>query len=269
VIGGNCGCRSGGNEHALMVLRRTIHILFSIFVFAFLPVSSHANTLIVVLRAVDTAFIGADSEISLPQGTEFGKTCKIHITNDLVWATAGLVLETRGPFNVYAQAETAIRDGGTLDEIATRFELRIIDQLKEMLPRYRATDPNNYYRTIKGGLNAIISVVFFKQTDLATRDFFVLDKDAPLDIQIVRHRCPGNCPVSGNAQVLIGDHEAADAELVRIGQDFWGQKGIVGGMNYLVETQHLATPNSVDAPTSILRIDKNGTMTWMQKGLCQ
>jgi prepilin-type processing-associated H-X9-DG protein len=237
-------------------------ICAALFSFAW---QANANTLIIILSDKNVTVIGADSQVSTPQGTPFGNVCKIHVTDNHVWATAGMMREVGAPFDVWVEAEAAIRAGGSSHEIATRFERAVTPELQELLPRLRAARPDDYARALRHS-NAVNSV-FLDGVTVETMDFTVPDLNAPQIIQVIRHSCPGNCPVIGIIQLVIGDHDATDAELLR-SPGFWESRGVVGGMNYLMELQHQATPLSVAGTLSILSIDKSGATQWLQKGIC-
>jgi hypothetical protein len=60
---------------------------------------AEANTLIVIVRFDDGIILGADSEITNPEGTKHEKACKVNIANDYIWAIAGLVKADNESFN--------------------------------------------------------------------------------------------------------------------------------------------------------------------------
>jgi len=228
--------------------------------------SSHAraDTFVVVFRTEEATVIAADSKIGATQGHDGGNTCKIHITNEITWATTGIVKEVNGPFDLWAIAEAATQ-GGTLNSIVSRFERNAIDQLKETLPRIKSINPESYANAIKTGY--VATAVFIYKNDLRIVFFKVPHADIPSDIEVVRNDCPGEaCPV-GVSTLLMGEHGAIDYAF-QPPSTFFKEKGLIGGLNYLVDVQHGVTPKDVGAPVSILRIDKSGALSWLQKGMC-
>ena len=107
---------------------------------------------------------------------------------------------------------------------------------------------------------------FFRKNIARVRTFHVPDAETPENMEIIRRDCPGNC-TGGIDFLMFGNKGAAEAELDR-SPDIWNTKGVVGGINYLVDIQHRATPESVGGPVAILRIDKSGSFQWLQHGIC-
>jgi hypothetical protein len=115
-----------------------------------------------------------------------------------------------------------------------------------------------------------MSAVFIKGSTLLISNFYVSNIYNPFDITISRHACPSNCflPKGEIETLLLGTHDAVD-RVFESDRNFWRYNDFVKGMNKLVEIQNLATPNTVDGPTSVLRIYKDGTLNWLQKGECK
>jgi hypothetical protein len=229
--------------------------------------SPQAETFIMGFRTPEAAIIAADSKVSTAKGLDAGYACKIHIANELVWAAAGILQELRGPFNFWTIVETAISSGGSLDDIASRFEKDAIYQFKGLLVRVKRDHPDEYKEAVKN--TYIATIVFIQKSSLIMRIRYLVvpDEAAPESIQIVRHDCPGDACPAGSGEFRMGEHQAVDVELQRY-SDVWQEKGFVGTLNYLVDVQHAATPWLVAPPVSILRIDKSGVLTWLQNGEC-
>jgi|ERR1700722_5841932 len=230
--------------------------------------SSYArgNTLVIVLRTEEASIIAADSKLAKTDGRDIGTACKIHITDQFAWATSGILNEPGGAFDIWATAETAIKAGGSFDEIVTRFDRELISQLKELPPRIKRINPRSYDEALKSGHAA--TIIFVKNTDVRLSDFMLPNKADPDSIEVVDQSCPGNLCIATNSIIsMMGYYEAAQAEFVH-NSKIWDQMGIVPALNYLMDIQHNTTPSMVAAPVSILRIDKGGNFQWLQKGVC-
>jgi hypothetical protein len=239
--------------------------IFSIVLVSLSASSASASSLVLVFRTEEASVIAADSKESWSQGLDGGLTCKIHVANDIVWATTGLHRQLNGPFDVWANAESAITMDGSLHAIVSQFESITADELKNLLYWLRAANPENYKEATR--LPYVITSVFIKNDTVKVTYFLVPDRNAPENVQIVRHECPGaDCP-TGQLEIMMGEHGAIDAEIARY-PDVWRNKGLVGAVNYLVGVQSAATPKLVAAPVAVLRIDKSGILTWLQKGTC-
>ena len=230
-----------------------------------IPFEVRANTLIIVLRIGGIAVLAADSQVADDDGLPNGSTCKINVTNNHVFAIAGIIREGGGPLNVRATAETAIRAGGTLEEIASKFEDALADELKGFLSRFKTNKPEQYARAFQN--HQVVVSVFFEKTNFVTTTFYLPNRDFPQTIEIIRHACPGDCPVDGPLLFAFGDNGAVTAEIDRP-PNIWEAKTIIPRMNYLMEIQHRATPNTVGPPVSIIAMDQTGDVQWKQKGKC-
>jgi hypothetical protein len=235
---------------------------FMIF-FVFMLASARA-TLIIVLHDNDKGVtIAADSQVSLTDGKAAGTTCKIHVTqNNGVWVAAGILQEAHGPFNPWLQAKAAVEDGGAPDDTAAKFETAVTDPLKDYLVRAKERGLVNYAQITKN--KVVLAIIFFKGIALAGRDFYVPDPSDPTTLKIVRHACP----CAGSLRVLMGEHDAVDKELVKNPRLFV-ERDSLAALNFLFEQQHAARPNTVGGPTSIVHIDPDGRVQWLQRGTCQ
>jgi hypothetical protein len=234
-----------------------LSVLFSI--------GARANTLVIVLRNEQNTIIAADSKLKKTEGGNDSSVCKIHISNDVSWATTGIVQEPHKPFNLWNITEAAIKLGGSLDDVAARIEGNVGSQLKEMLPRIKRTEPNSYKEAIR--TQFIATVILVRKDNLRMLDFLLPDKNAPENIKIVRRGCPGDLCPEGQTLLMSGFVGAANAERLRY-RNLWQEKDMVGGLNYLMEIEHAAMPDFVAPPVAILKIDKGGAVEWLQKGKC-
>jgi hypothetical protein len=227
---------------------------------------ARANTLIIVLRTEDASIIAADSKVSKASGRDVGAACKIHVTDQFVWATAGILNDPRSTFDTWTTAETTIKAGGSFNEIVSRFDRELAGQLKELLPRIKRDDPHSYDEAVKS--SHPVTVIFIKSVDVRMSDFTLPNKEAPDRIEVIDQTCPGNLCISNPQMItMMGYSDAARAEVERNPQ-IWNQTGIVPALNYLMDIQHNAMPTMVAAPISILKVDKSGSLQWLQKGIC-
>jgi hypothetical protein len=248
------------------MMRSIIHSVIVLFLGAISFSEAQANTLLIVLRTEDAVFVAADSKVRKTSGRDIGSACKIHVTDQITWATAGIVDDPRSTFNTWKTAETAIRAGGSFSQIVSRFDDDLANQMKELVPRIKRDDPSSYEVAVKSGHP--ITVVFIKNIEFRMSDFTLPNRDTSDKIEVINQSCPGNgCVMNPQMMAMMGYFDAAKAEVDRNPQ-IWDQMGIVPALNYLMDIQHDATPVSVAGPVSILRIDKSGALSWLQKGVC-
>src|ERR1700687_5664881 len=157
---------------------------------------ARANTFIMVIRTNDEAIVAADSEFSNDAGVPLGRICKIHIANQFIWATSGIEMELRGPFNTRTIAESAVSGGGSLDHVVSRFETELISPLKEALIRAKTNNPQGYLEAVKS--HYPVNSVFFQRNDMHVTFFGLPDVNAPDNIEVTHRICTGvasaDCP---------------------------------------------------------------------------
>jgi hypothetical protein len=73
------------------------------------------QTAIIVLRTDQAGFIAADSKIVAINGSQSGVWCKKKIADNFVFASSGLLKETKGPFDVENFIATSIKMGGSFE----------------------------------------------------------------------------------------------------------------------------------------------------------
>jgi hypothetical protein len=248
------------------MMRSIMHSVIVLFLGAISFSDAHANTLVIMLRIDDVIFIAADSKLSKANGRDIGSACKIHVTDQFVWATSGILNDPRSTFDTWATTEAAIKAGGSFDEIVSRFDRELASQLKELLPRIKRDDPLSYDETVKSG--HAVTVFFIKNFEVRISDFTLPNKETPNGIEVIDQSCPGNLCISNPKMIaMMGYFDAAKIEVERRPQ-ILDQMGIMPALNYLMDIQHNATPTRVAPPVSILQVDKSGALSWLQNGVC-
>ena len=239
----------------------------SLFFLSFCSAGAHANTTVLVLWNNKTAIIAADFKVFTFEKKDAWYTCKLHITNDIVWATTGIWRDLRGPFDLWSIATSAIESGGTFEEIVDRFNAAAVSGIKEYLTRFKASNPQAYETLVS--FRAVVTIVFLQQTTMRTTYFMIIDPNDPNSVEVVSAECPGSTCAVGNAGILaMGQHEAINAELNQNTRIVFRERGVVGAINYLIGIQSAATPEYVAPPVDILEIDQTGGPKWLQKGSC-
>jgi hypothetical protein len=166
---------------------------------------------------------------------------------------------------LWAIAAASINSGWSLENAVSRFETNAVVGLKEMLPRLNQHALEQTLETPHAA-----TAVFIYGTTVKYRDFVVPDKTRLDDIHVTGSDCPGvavECSQGGVFFIATGIFDAVVAELAR-DPDIWTKNGIVAALNHLFEIEHNAIPRKVAPPVAILRIDKSGGLTWLQKGIC-
>ena len=243
-------------------------LLGSFFLIALCLLSrqASANTFIIVIRTEEASLIAANSKIYYAEGAGPDRTCKIHFDDDVVWTAAGINSESNGSFKIDEIGRTAINGGGTLDEIAARFERGVEAKLKILLPKIKEQRPKDYEAIAKSQFP--VTAALIRKGELRTVDFFMPDSNLPDKLEIRRGACPGQVCASGRLTLMMGRTAVANTELKQR-PELWQQMGIIGTINYLINLVSKAEPATVGGPFSIVRVDKSGAVSWFQKGACE
>lgn len=237
-------------------MRKTI----SVFVALFAWTSCHATTILVLYTPM-AVFFGADSKlvvknwhVSPAQPHDAGLACKIHVSNNVVWASAGFLAETNGPFDLRTVADDVLRDATSFSDAVHRLDSEVARQY----PAFRK-------RSIEAGAKPRIV-----GTDVAISGF-----ESSMRLTLLRFGssyseidCPGEkCSELG--YVSLGVHQRIDSILSRNGyaHRIWKQKGIPEAIRYLISAEEAASPELVGGPISILQLDESGPH-WITRGAC-
>src|ERR1700694_3067299 len=210
-------------------------------------------TTILALYTPTATYIGSDSQVSLANGSEARNVCKIHVTKDFVWASAGLLMETQGPFDLRDIARRALSSSNSFGQA--------VDELESQI---RREYPNFQRRALQSGvdlLNARIEIIIGGIREPDRLSVITFSGEFPNRIN-----CPSkSCETLGLFE--LGKHEAVDRVLDRR-PVIWKEMGIPEAMKYLIVAQENATPRFVSGPVAIVRIDRNGT-SWISRGTCR
>lgn len=209
------------------------------------------------LYTPEAIVIGSDSKILALNGSDTSYGCKIHVAGRFAWASAGLLAETRGPFDLRGIVKAALDSMVSFRGAAQRLK-RFIDA------RYQ----HFRERSIQGGVSA----------EMAYTDVLLagVGADQILHVLVMRFGraapttdCPSaKCPEFGFLE--LGEHARIDDILYGPhGQmhTIWRSKGVPEAIAYLIAAQERATPKLVGGPISILGIDKSGPH-WIVPGTC-
>jgi hypothetical protein len=213
-----------------------------------LTVAVHAGaTSIVIFYEPPFVYFGADSQISVTDGSEARNGCKIHTTRDFVWASSGLLYETAGPFDIRKIATESFTDGTPslkavrlFQDSVTREYLSLGNRNDDKTPLDASTDIFVAGRQGSVLRTSRISVAVGKSDQ---------PKDQRLD-------CPSPaCPKL--AVFELGLHDAVDAILDKR-HAIWKELGIPEAIRYLIARQETATPRFVSGPIAIMQLGPRG-----------
>lgn len=215
-------------------------------------------TTVIALYTPEGVIIGSDSKIVALNGPDASYGCKIHVAGRFAWASAGLLAETRGPFDLRGIVKAAL-DGTVSFREATGRLKRFTDA------RYH----DFRERSIQGGVSAAMAY-----TDVLLAG---VGADQIPHVSVMRFgrtapttECPSaKCPEFGFLE--LGERARIDNILYGphgLVHTIWKSKGVPEAIAYLIAAQERATPKLVGGPISILGIDKSGPH-WIVPGVCR
>ena len=92
-------------------------------------------TTILVLYTPNAVFFGADSRLVIEgrhvipsKRADDGTVCKIHVSGNFVWASAGLLADAAGPFDLRTIATHALRNDSSFRSAARRLNADVESQ---------------------------------------------------------------------------------------------------------------------------------------------
>lgn len=117
------------------------------------------GTAIVAVRTPTEIIVGADSKLTTTDGSIPELVCKIYQVGRVFFALAKYAGTRTNGFNVSDVAKEAIKDGGSIADIQTRFHCLIGTPLYRTAQAFKNEDPTGYYECFRDG--SILDIVFF------------------------------------------------------------------------------------------------------------
>lgn len=234
----------------------------------FFPLSSMATT-IVIVRLEEGVFIGADSDgtvyDSKRRGSFHTNVCKILPAGNLYFAVSGLSLNENTKFSIPKIAQKTVSARRSLEQNADAVAQRLISPLLSELYWSFKHSPAKI-RDILREKQPLSSIVFVGVErgvpKFSIRNFYAAKVDKKWRIAVESFRCPGDC---GSAQytAYMGKSNAIRKFLA-------GRKGAAVGtpaetINILIQQEIAAGTPGVNGPVDILKINWNGSRTWLQR----
>lgn len=224
----------------------------------------HATS-VLALRTDEALFVGADSKVVAINGSETGFGCKVSVSQNYVFSSAGLLKDTRGPFDLHKIVEDSIAANSNFNNVLTTYQNKMLEMLPPALKFLMADVPAYYEKFLrrKHVVESIFGAVEDNVVHLAYRGFV---PDDPERVDIVKNDCPGTC--SSPLMLLeLGEKGAIDRELDANPQ-IWKQIGIPNALERLIRLQAVASPEYVSLPAAIVMLPRNGTVQWLSTGMC-
>ena len=237
----------------------------------FLARSDAFCTTIIAMRGENQILVAADSKFTGVNGEKDSSGCKIHIVGGFVFASAGVLKVDKGSFNAEQIIRDSISDKISFKDDVNWIEGHIMHYMPEIAERIlKSPDPIIQDWKVTGHqlFNLLVAKSDGGVLRVSTRDFSLARITPPYDIDsidIKRKNCPGDQDCEEG--MVTGMKDAVMKELDE-NKRFWQTHNPISGINRLIELQSVSTPNMVGMPVSIVEIQKNGMIDWLQRGMC-
>jgi hypothetical protein len=230
---------------------------------------SASATTVILFRTPDFVVVAADSKVSTPDGVNVGLTCKIHVSDNLVWVEAGFIEEPGGKFNIADIIRDAVHSDKSFEENVPDIKNAVLEKLSNFLPGYKERSPVVYNKAVPFDNFPAVQLLLVRGTSVARLDFIIEHKETPGRISIIEHDCvSGNCPEGEAFSYRMGTTEALDAEW-HDHPSIISEMGVADAFVHLIKVQSDKTRSVVGGPVSVLRIQKDGQIEWLRPGYCE
>ena len=246
------------------VVRHLVRRALAAVVLAGLFGATPAATTLAILRTSNQLVIAADSLMTLYDGRP-QQACKIRRHDDVVFATAGLVVSSDGVLDAHHVIADVLRRPVTWTEHVQTIEERLQEPLLRTLRRLRRELPDAFREQILQGFVLHVTLAAFRYGHpvLEMREFFV-ETNGPNEFRVKRMSCPGQCP--RETEVFgVGETETMMRHVRQIRQ-FPPDLAALG--LDLVTRQIRATPEFVGPPVDVIRIAAEGVHWVNRKPSC-
>jgi len=230
------------------------------------PSSLAKATTIVVARTANEIVIGADSKVTDTYGKELNsQVCKIQQVGNLFIALEGLLQDKATGFSVPEIAGRALRlkpDATAVEKvnILTGF---LTTELFVELNRVRRDSAAEFHTKLEGQTFLRIVIAGFEgnQPVVFVRQFRTAFVAGAIGVTVIPDDCLADC--KGDVVTrFLGETDAIEG-LPEDEPGFW-KKGLVAGVQRLLETEIEARSEYVGPPIDLLQINAQGAR-WIQK----
>jgi len=225
----------------------------------------YTGSSIVAIRTPQNIFVGEDSKVvALGRASSNGLTAsKIVQVDNLFFASAGLLRDEKGLFNVRETVLKARQAGDSIYETAERFTAMIVPCLTNAVGDVERASPGLFKSS---NTWPSVEIIFFGVVHgvpvLCVR-YFNLDLSfVPPKVTVGRLDCPGDC-ATGMTWAFAGNHTEME-KFLDSNPGYLKKNGFVPTINVLIQKEIEAAPDHVGPPIEILMVDKAGAR-WLQR----
>lgn len=253
-------------------------MLWLIVIVTFLLVSAvHAQdktltngTIIITLISEDTIWMGADSRTSAltDKGYTVNKEgmCKIHSTNDVVYAMAGHVRYVDNSFNFLEIMEACINQQSDFEKSMELFAERTKTEIGSILKKFSRKSINTLIQTNKGSFLSVVAISFVNGEKKI--------KEMKFSIEAVNNNkwnvIYKEAAASGVGSLRFLGHAANASTFIRDNKLYFGNgRNIPDKINDLIRLESTVSTITVGMPADVISIYNGGYKRVIASGLCR
>lgn len=256
----------------MVSLRILLLLLIATAIFVF-PAFSQKNTLlngtiIISLTSQDTIWLGADSRTSAL--TEKGYTankqgmCKIHSTNNVVYAMAGHVRYADNSFNFLDIMDGCVKEEDDFERSMKLFEERAKKEIGLILKKFSRKSINTLIKTNKGSFLSVVAVSFVNGEKKMKEMRFSIETAGKNSFNVLYKANDEN----GVGSLRFIGHAENASRYIRDNNLFFGNgRNIPDKINELIRLESTAS-ETVGMPADVVTIYNNGFKRVITSGLC-
>jgi hypothetical protein len=239
-------------------------IIFALTLCA-ISVKAHATTVIAVSEPTFMIF-AADSKVVTPLNGPGYNVCKINVSNNVYWASAGLHSDPSVRLDITAIVNDSMNTTYDLGTRISHFEAAIIPILNDSLNGLLIDHPSLFHKQYDRGDEDVVDIVFGSFENGAPKMYVLSFKPiydrASKTINIIQ---TVESPVPG-FYAFLGRHEAIEA-MISNDPTLREKLAIPRTVRGLIEAEIAGAGEDVGPPISLVIISKEGPH-WISKGLC-
>jgi hypothetical protein len=212
------------------------------------------STSVIMTYEPGVVIIATDSKENSATGKSSRFWCKIHVTPNYVWTSAGISLDMYKGFDLAKLVPYAMRDGIPFFASVDRLEPRIKSAFRSV---------NNDYLAAGGDRRGtVITVILASVRTVGQNSELSMSGSHGLQ----RSDCPAkDCDAIGT---LTAGHDTEMRRILTARPDLWREMGgVQPALNYLIGEEEKADPQAVGGDIQMIAIDSHGAR-WIQKGPC-
>ncbi len=254
-----------------------LRVLLLVVVAAFLSVCPvHAQdktlingTIIITLVSEDTIWMGADSRTSAltDNGYTINKDgmCKIHSTNDIVYAMAGHVRYVDNSFNFLEIMEACINEQNDFEKSMDLFQQRTKTEIASILKKFSRKSINTLIQTNNGSFLSVVAISFINGEKKMKEMKFSIEATGNNNWNVLYKEVEGN----GVGSLRFFGHAANASAYVRENKLFFGNgRNIPAKINDLISLESTKSTITVGLPADVVSIYNGGYKRVITSGLC-